>query len=239
LPTSTDRLFDYYYYKRSSYRGGTTQFHALCSNSIAAGGQILEIGAGPSNSTSDYLSGLGSLTGVDVSAEVRENRALQSAHVYDGTRLPFEAERFDACVSNYVLEHVANPDEHFREIRRVLRGGGVFVFRTPNLIHYVALTSRLLPHAAHRLLANRLRGLGEESHEPWPTVYRANTRGKIARLASQASLHVERCVLIEPEPTYGSASRWLFFPMMWYERLVNSTETLATLRANILGVLYR
>ena len=233
----TARLFDRYYYSRPNYSGGTTQFHALCSGLIGAKSDILEIGAGPSNRTSDHISGLGHLIGVDVSEELKGNRALVGGCVYDGARLPFADDSFDACVSNYVLEHVEDPTAHFKEVRRVLRPQGVYIFRTPNLLHYVALISRLLPHAAHRLLANKLRGMSNDSHDPWPTVYRSNTRHAIHRLASLASLRLEVCRLIEPEPSYGSASRLLFFPMMFYERLVNSTERLMSIRANILGAM--
>ena len=42
--------------------------------------------------------------------------------------------------------------------------------------------------------------------------------------------------MVEKEPSYGAASRLLFYPMLWYERLVNFSDRLAGLRANIIGV---
>jgi SAM-dependent methyltransferase len=232
-------LYDEYYYNRPGFEDGTSSFHALCRQTIATNGDILEIGAGPSNPTSDYLAGLGRLKAVDVSHEVLDNRAVREPKVYDGSRLPFDDACFDACISNYVIEHVQNPLEHFQEVRRVLKPGGVYLFRTPNLYYYVSLASAALPHSAHKALANKLRGLPSDSHEPWPTVYRSNTVRALRRFAASAGLRLDRCLLIEKEPSYGRSSAFLFFPMMWYERLVNSTDVLAGLRANILGVMRR
>jgi SAM-dependent methyltransferase len=49
----------------------------------------------------------------------------------DVQRLTFADARFDVCTSTEVFEHVADDARGFREIRRVLRPGGVFVFTVP------------------------------------------------------------------------------------------------------------
>jgi len=233
---STAQLFEKYYYSDDSFVDGTTQFHAVCAEWIPSGSQILEIGAGPTNETSDYLAGIGPVHGIDVSEEVRDNRALTSAQVFGGDAMPFPSSSVDACVSNFVLEHVPEPATHFREVARVLKSGGVYVFRTPNVWHYVAMAANMLPHSVHMLLANRLRGLGPEAHDPYPTVYRANTRSRLVSLCRDAGMEVQRMIMIEKEPSYGRAHKLVFFPMMMYERAVNSTPLLEFCRANILGV---
>lgn len=238
MSRGTSRLYERYYHGRPGFVDGTEQFHSLCRTHIAKGSRILEIGAGPSNETSDFLAGLGELSAADVSAEVLQNRVVGGrAVVYDGARLPFADASFDACVSDYVLEHVEDPRMHLREVSRVLRPGGVYVVRTPNLFYYVSLVSRFTPFRVHLALANRLRGLGEESHAPYPTVYRCNTERAMRREAAAAGLAVERCDMVEKEPSYARASAWLFYPAMWWERLLNATERLAGLRANLFVVL--
>ena len=234
---STAVLFDKYYYSRPAFVDGTTGFHRLCRKWIPANGRILELGPGPANSTSSFLSGLGRLTGVDISAEGRTNPALEQFQLFDGGKLPFGDASFDACVSNYVLEHVAAPHDHFEEVGRVLRPGGVYCFRTPNLWHYVTLASRFLPHRFHLQFANRLRSLGERAHDPYPTVYRANSRRAVLRQARGAGLREVRFRYVEAEPLYGACHPALFYPMMIYERAVNSTALLAPLRMNIVAVL--
>lgn len=80
------------------------------------------------------------LTGVDIDANAIDRgrsiyRALaaQLRH-YRGTSLPFESSQFDAVTAFDVIEHVPDVDLLLREIRRVLRPNGIFIFQTPNLL---------------------------------------------------------------------------------------------------------
>jgi SAM-dependent methyltransferase len=233
----TEVLFAKYYYSRPEFVDGTTEFHRLCTRLLPVGERVLEIGAGPTNATSAFLASQGPVVGVDISHEVLGNVCLTEARVYDGLQIPFEDASFAACVSDYVLEHVVNPREHFREVGRILRPGGVYCFRTPNLWHYVTLGSKILPHRLHTHIANGLRGLGNDAHEPYPTVYAANTKSRIRRLAVASGLQAVLLETIEKEPSYGRTNTALFLLMMAYERLVNSSRLLGGLRVNILGVL--
>lgn len=234
--TTTDHLFEKHYYSQPNFVDGSSHFHQLCRRHIERGAEILEIGAGASNPTSDLLADIGSVTGLDVSEEVLQNRSLARAQVFKGGAFPLPDASFDACISNYVLEHVGDPSTHFSEVARVLKTRGTYCLRTPNLWHYVTLASRMLPHRAHLALANRLRGL-ENGHNPYPTFYRANSLCAVRTLARSAGLSIEVFSMIEAEPWYGRWHAALFYPMMWYERLVNSSEMLEALRANILAVL--
>jgi SAM-dependent methyltransferase len=233
---STSALFDRYYFSRADYVSGTARFHDLVRAFAPPKPFILEVGAGPSNTTSDFLSSLGCVHGIDLDPAVKHNRALSSAMIFDGVRFPFASGVFDLCVSNYVLEHVTNTKTHFGEVFRVLKPGGRFLFRTPNIWHYVTICSRVLPHSFHLRLANRLRSISE-GHDPYPTKYRANSKKAIARLASEAGLRIQELQMIEAEPSYGKSSPLLFFPMMAYERAVNRFQILSAFRANILGAL--
>jgi SAM-dependent methyltransferase len=236
-PSSIDALFAKHYYSRSGFVDGTTEFHAMCGAALEGAAAILEIGAGPSNATTRFLASIAPVVGLDVSPEVLENRDLASARTYDGNSIPFPDDSFDGCVSNYVLEHVKDPRAHFKEIARVLRPGGTYLFRTPNLFHYVASVSRLLPHAAHVRLSKSLRGLTSSDHDPWVTHYRANTPSAVRALARDGGLQVMEIRMVEKEPSYGRAGPFAFYPMMLYERVVNATPLAASLRANIFAVL--
>jgi len=231
----TQALFDKYYYSRSDFIGGTRAFAHVCRANILPGSEILEIGAGPTNQCSKMLSEMGNVTGLDIDPDVKSNSWLSKAVVYDGIEIPFANSSFDACVSNFVLEHVSNPLEHFAEISRVLRPGGVYCFRTPNLFHYVSMGARLMPHFMHLVLANRLRGLSKDAHEPYRTYYRCNTRKSLRNLCSASGLDVPSIIMVEPEPSYGRAHPLLFYPMMAYERLVNFSEITSGFRITLLA----
>ena len=226
-----------YYPASSGWTDGTTDFHELCRSVIPEGGSILEIGSGPPNPTTEFLATLGRVQGVDVDPDISLNTALECAHVLTGENYPLPDETFDACVSNYVVEHVDEPRGHLSEIKRVLKPGGVYVFRAPNFYHYVSIVSHMTPHWFHELVANRLRNLPAESHDPYPTRYRMNTPSSIRRLAAETGFEIDELRLIEKEPMYGLSSRLLFFPFMAYERVVNRFDALSGLRANILAVL--
>jgi SAM-dependent methyltransferase len=236
-PTWQDRYVSKFYDRAGGWVDGTTAFHELCQVAVPQGARILEVGAGHSNPTSRFLATLGSLHGIDPDPAVRNNTALTSATVLGSRSYPFADGSFDACVSNYVLEHVADPAAHFAEVSRVLAPGGVYCFRTPNRYHYVTAVAQLTPHWFHVLVANRLRNSPAEQPDPYPTHYRANSQKDLRRLAAEQGLSVEALTLIEKEPSYGMSSRLLFLAFVAYERLVNATELAANLRVNILGVL--
>ncbi len=235
--TWQERYLRHFYSRERGWVDGTTEFHELCRKSIARGGKILEIGAGPTNQTSRFLASLGELHGVDIDPDAMENEALTAKHLIVDDRYPVPDATFDGCVSNYVAEHVERPAEHLREIARVLKPGGVYVLRTPNASHYVALISAMTPFWFHKLVANRLRNRSKEAHDPYPTFYALNTPRKLRELAATAGLQVEQLRLVEKEPSYGMSSRALFLAFLAYERLANSTERAGFMRSNIFAVL--
>ena len=50
----------------------------------------------------------------------------------DAERLPFADESLDIVISSDLVEHLPDPDRHFQEVARVLRPGGLYLFKTPN-----------------------------------------------------------------------------------------------------------
>ena len=63
--------------------------------------------------------------------------ALKSGEVVNGflqqdiCRTSFRSDSFDFILSSDVLEHVPEPEEAFREVHRVLKPGGKFIFTAP------------------------------------------------------------------------------------------------------------
>ena len=165
---------------------------------------------------------------------MKANVHCKHALIYDGSEIPCADSSFGLVVSNYVFEHVEYPLVMCREIHRVLRSGGVFLFRTPNLWHYVSLVAYLTPHWFHMLVSNKLRRLQKGGHDPYATFHRMNTRSVCLRTLGAAGFDVRVCRVIEKEPSYGMASRLIFYPLMMWERVLNSSNVFEDLRANIL-----
>lgn len=226
-----------YYRGRPEWIDGNQELAALIRAYIPLSSRILELGPGPqpTQTTALLRERADRLTGLDIDPEARSNRMLDGIEIYDGGRFPFGDGSFDAVVADYVLEHVRDPLSLCREVSRVLGPGGVFVFRTPNRWHYVGLSARWLSDR----FAARLRRCGERGGRIYSKYYRMNTPRKVRRLLRSAGLEPLQLRLIEKEPSYAMTSRALFYVCMWYERVVNSTELLAGLRANMLCVARR
>jgi len=103
--------------------------------------RFLDVGCGGGIAT-EALARLGyNITGVDLSAPSVEAAALHAkaegvlnvryvvGSAYD---LPFESASFDGVVSSDVLEHIHDLPKMIKEVQRVLKANGVFVFDTIN-----------------------------------------------------------------------------------------------------------
>jgi 2-polyprenyl-3-methyl-5-hydroxy-6-metoxy-1,4-benzoquinol methylase len=78
------------------------------------------------------------------------------AHVGgDAVLLPFESDSFDTVLSCGVLEHVQQPGQSLRELRRVLRPGGcLLVYKLPNRFSYLEAIARRAGMYYHGALPN-------------------------------------------------------------------------------------
>src|SRR5215831_6196557 len=81
---------------------------------------VLEIGSGE-GSLQDVVD---DYTGLDISATAQRNYHKRFVQA-DARAMPFPDGEFDAVWSIWVLEHVPNPEQALREMRRVLKPNGV------------------------------------------------------------------------------------------------------------------
>ena len=165
---------------------------------------------------------MGKLHGVDLDPDIHSNDAIETSEFITNDSYPFADCTFDACASNYVLEHISDPQRHISEVARVLKSGGVYLFRTPNCFHYTALLARFTHLTFHKLVANYLHNIPSGSHDPYPTVYKLNSRRAIGHNAKNSTFTVEKPRFIEKEPSYGMSSRVLFLAFVAYEFRMNS-----------------
>ena len=232
-----ERAVEHWYRSRPGWKSGSQEFRDWITETSSPEEVCLEIGPGPGGKTSAHLANcFRAVDGLDIDAAIRENVSLRNAYVYDGNHFPLPDAAWDYAVSDYVLEHVSNPVLLLRELFRVLKPGGWFCFRTPNLLHYASMVAWLTPHSVHRAVSHRLRRMPEGSHEVYPTHFRMNTVSRLRHLAASAGFSVVQLYTVEKEPSYGMASRLLFYPFLAYERIVNASRILAPFRCNIHGM---
>jgi SAM-dependent methyltransferase len=132
------------------------------------------------------------LTGIDVDDAVLTNPTLDEAMVYDGRAIPCDDGTFDLIFSDWVLEHIVDPQVFVSEVERVLKPGGWFCARTPNLLSLVAIASRAVPNRLHARMLQNVQKKERKTEDVFPTLYRLNSLRSVRR-------HF-------PEPTWKNCS---------------------------------
>ncbi len=167
----SDDTFRHFYPDDS--KDGAVGFYTWVRQFTNAQTVMLNYGAGPAAIRAPiriFRGQIARVVGVDIDPEVTGNPELDEAYcIGENGPLPFGDDTFDLIVCDWVVEHVKEPGRLLREVRRVLKKGGSFFFRTPNKYHYVPLIARSTPHWFHKLVANWARGYSAEEHEPWIT----------------------------------------------------------------------
>jgi SAM-dependent methyltransferase len=190
----------------------------------------LDYGAGRGNvAQMNFKGAVKIIAGIDPDKEVFENPYLDEAKLLDiNTNLiPYGNNTFDMIFSNCVMEHVQQPGDVFKEISRVLKPGGLFLFKTPNKWHYMPLIAQMTPTWFHKYY-NRLRG--RKSIDTFPTTYKCNSKLLVKKHVKDSGLEVKSILLIEGRPEYLRLSALAYFVGYIYERIVNSMDFLSTCR---------
>jgi SAM-dependent methyltransferase len=143
--------------------------------------------------------------------------------------LPFDDTSIDIVFSDNVAEHLESS-----EIARILRSGGRFLFKTPNRWHYMPLIASLTPIRFHRWF-NQRRGRAEA--DTFPTLYRANSKSAVEKLATKADLLVEAIERIEGRPEYLRLSPVTYLAGAVYGRAVNAAPFPAPFRILLVATL--
>lgn len=122
------------------------------SSLFRPGLRVLEVGGG-SGYQAELLASCGChVISVDVADSSTHVPIHFAVHRYDGMRLPFGDQSFDAVFSSNVLEHIAHLHEVLRETRRVVKNDGFHVHIVPSsawrywtiVSHYPYLLKRVL-----------------------------------------------------------------------------------------------
>ena len=153
----------------------------------------------------------------------------------DLARVPVMDESVDVVISRSVMEHIVDPGNVYREIARVLRPGGTFVFLTGNFWDYAAVITNIVPNRFHPWIVARTQGRAE--NDVFPTAYKTNTRGAVERWSRGAGFEVVSYQYLGQYPTYFMFNGFLFLIGTAYEKLISHFEALRFLRGWILVVL--
>jgi ubiquinone/menaquinone biosynthesis C-methylase UbiE len=130
-------------------------------------------------------------------------------HLASLESLPFQSETFDAIFSEYVFEHLADPERVLQELKRVLKPSGAILILTPNYYSYKTLAARFTPQNFHVMMGRHRYGSGQEA-DMYPTLYRCNTRSKFEDLAQRVGLRISDLQFVTNGPTWFQRIPGLF-----------------------------
>jgi SAM-dependent methyltransferase len=164
---------------------------------------------------------------------LKKHATIRRVLVGDLSAAPFASGVFDLITANMVVEHIDDPRASLREIRRLLKPGGVFICHTPNFLHFWICAASLVPDFLKKWMV-RLQD-GRRAEDVFPTRYRMNTPGAIGRFAEEAGLRVSEVKLVST-----SAATAILGPLSVFELIalrLLQLRSLRRFRSNLVAVL--
>jgi ubiquinone/menaquinone biosynthesis C-methylase UbiE len=206
---------------RPGWSSSGEQIEALVRGHLTPDSRVLDLGCGRGGMVELFWREVALAAGLDPDARSLDEHRAPGMPVVSGRgeQIPFAADSFDLVVCVWVLEHLRSPETVLREIRRVLRPKGHFVFLTPNLRNPLLAFNRLgraLPLLQRRLVP---RLYGRVEADTFPVQYRANTEGAIRSLAERSGLEVAALRAV-PDPTYLAFNGFMFRASVMSEGLM-------------------
>jgi ubiquinone/menaquinone biosynthesis C-methylase UbiE len=140
LSKTTERLIPENFGSKEEYLLYLRHLYAYktAAEKILKNSFVLEVGSGEGYGTRMLSENFLNITGLDVDKNAIEHAQKKYGSencvfkLYDGHRIPFEENTFDAVVSFQVIEHIRDDKNYISEIYRVLKSDGVFIVTTPN-----------------------------------------------------------------------------------------------------------
>lgn len=213
-------------------------FRQAILSHITVEAKVLDLGAGAGIVPAMNFRGLcAQVCGIDPDQRVLNNPYLDKATVGTGETIPYCDNYFDIVIADNVVEHLKNPEKVFYEINRILKPGGKFFFKTPNLWHYMPTIARATPHKFHQYITKKIKN--RANVDTFPTLYLANTPKKIHAIAQKTNFTTEKIFLFEGRPEYLRFSIPTYFLGYLWEQCVNRYQLFSKFRILIIAYLQK
>lgn len=96
-----------------------------------SGKRVLDVGCGRGGYSQKFLDEGASLTALDITLDYFQNVKDASFVLGDAVKMPFKDSSFDFVFCSSLIEHIKNPDELIKEIKRVLADDGMCYLSFP------------------------------------------------------------------------------------------------------------
>ncbi len=147
--------------------------------------------------------------------------------------LPFKDGVFNLVTANMVVEHFDDPGRALKEVSRVLRPGGIFMFHTPNAYGYGTILGRLVPEWLKGGMIRLLQGRREQ--DVFRTFYRINSPKRISLIGSEVGFEVLEIRMLTSTANFVNIPPLAALELLWIRLL--RTDSFKRFRQNMLVVL--
>ena len=207
---------------------GTVEFFGRVNSLLDEEMSILDFGAGRAawfeDDTCRYRKKLRTIkgkvkrvVGCDIDDAILQNKSVDERFLIKiGEGLPFESEKFDLIVADYVFEHITNANEVCGELRRVLKPGGWLCARTPNRYSYVSIMTRLIRNRHHAEVLKKVQP-ERKSIDVFPTAFNFNSMRDVMEKFGKENFD-NFSYRYNPEPAYFFNSSAVFAAMYFLNK---------------------
>lgn len=151
--------------------------------------------------------------GIDLDLPALKAHQGLNAKIYGNlTQIPLRDESFDLVTANMVVEHLDQPEAVFRQVHRLLKPGGLFLFHTTNARNPFLRMAAMIPQGFKNSMVYLLEH--RKAEDVFPTHYRANQPKDITALAEATGF--ELCAL---DLVSTSAFTQMLGPLVIFELL--------------------
>ena len=216
-------------------------YEKVLESHVTATTRWLDLGCGhqilPSwrlDAEKNLAKGCDSVVGLDFDlGSLKMHKTIDSRVRGNIAELPFVENHFDLVTANMVVEHLDKPEVQFREVYRVLKPGGLFLFHTPNALGYLTIGARLVPEVLKERLVYLLDGRNE--NDVFEAHYKANTRKRIADLADASGFELVKMKMLVSEAGFMFVPPLAIPELFWIRILM--TRSFKPLRTTIIAIL--
>jgi len=178
---------------------------------------------------------IGLLIGLD--SEAPEEREIDRYIVGDLQRLPLTDDTFDVIICYNAIEHLKQPKQAFAEFGRILKEGGILIFKTPCVMSPAFFLSRCLPLSWHK----KFKGASQRTQEKdvFLTYYRCNTRKRLDHTLKSVGFQRETLVSIEQIYDYFTFNRIAYAAGLLVGRIMQLVPWTRPFRSQLIGVYHK
>jgi ubiquinone/menaquinone biosynthesis C-methylase UbiE len=148
-------------------------------------------------------------------------------------QLPVRSSSVDVVTANMVIEHLDRPADVLREVGRVLRPGGRFVFHTPNYNSPIVRLGAWVPERLKKPLIALFEG--RQAHDVFQTHYRLNTALDVRAMSAQTGFTVAAVHHVSNAAATSMLGPFVVFELIYIRVLAR--PRLERFRTNLICVL--